>query len=473
MTKPRKLYKKSDKDRWVREGDEKYRSPFRRDYARLLHSPVCRRLQGKTQLFPGFESDFFRNRLTHSLEVAQVAKSIANRLNQTVSQLEQTPIDLDIVEFAGLAHDLGHPPFGHNGERALDACMKRFGGFEGNAQTLRILSRLEKKKVDGDPKEDGGFGVSLEGEDYRAGLNLTARSLAAVLKYDKVIPVRRDPKSKLAKGYYKCEEELVNWVRSKVLPPERQNEKLKTIECQIMDLADDIAYSTYDLEDAFKAGFLTPLELLALDKPTRAKVADEVRSHVDGPLEADDVSEILVEVFEEILGPAQVDKSLSEESQHLALAVFAHQRSAEIAKNGYARNLFTSRLVSEAVEAIYVDYDEDCPTLSQVKIEPKIKRRVETLKRIAYLAIILSPRLKVAEYRGYEIVQTIFQALADAKGDLLLPEDFKELFQRFKGDSVMKHRLICDFIAGMTDAYAIEFYARLKSENARTIFKPF
>lgn len=126
--------------------NEPYRSDFRRDYARLVHSPAFRRLDGKTQLFPGVESDFFRNRLTHSLEVAQIAKSIALKLNyesQFIADLGG--IDTDLVEVAGLAHDLGHPPFGHNGELTLDQCMLAYGGFEGNAQTLRILSRLEKK----------------------------------------------------------------------------------------------------------------------------------------------------------------------------------------------------------------------------------------------------------------------------------------------------------------------------------------
>jgi dGTPase len=104
-------------------------------------------LQGKTQVFPGYESDFFRNRLTHSLEVAQIARSISIRLNARSRPFrgENSPLIPEIVEFAGLAHDLGHPPFGHTGEEALDECMRDYGGFEGNAQTLRIVSRLEKK----------------------------------------------------------------------------------------------------------------------------------------------------------------------------------------------------------------------------------------------------------------------------------------------------------------------------------------
>jgi dGTPase len=125
---------------------EAYRSPFRRDYARIVHAPAFRRLQRKLQLFPDEESDFFRNRLTHSVEVAQIAKSIAIRLNHIIGSKDPDcgPIDTDLVEAISLAHDIGHPPFGHTGEAALHKKMRSVGGFEGNAQTLRILTRLEK-----------------------------------------------------------------------------------------------------------------------------------------------------------------------------------------------------------------------------------------------------------------------------------------------------------------------------------------
>src|SRR5262249_18001559 len=147
--------------------------------ARLTHSPAFRRLQGKTQLFPGIESDYFRNRLTHSLEVGQIAKSIAIRLNALVPELSKAPINPDLVEFAGWCHDLGHPPFGHQGEIALDDMMLTEGGFEGNAQTLRIIGRLEKRQHSCDHPS----GIASSGNDSRPGLNLTARSIAAVLKY--------------------------------------------------------------------------------------------------------------------------------------------------------------------------------------------------------------------------------------------------------------------------------------------------
>lgn len=227
---------------------QKYRDEYRRDYARVLHSAAFRRLEQKTQLFPGSESDFFRNRLTHSLEVAQIAKSIALKIKV---ESPNSIIEPDVCEIAGLLHDLGHPPFGHNGEHALDRCMVHFGGFEGNAQTLRIICRTEKKEFVDMP-------AIKDGADNRFGLNLTARVNASVLKYDRVIPVSREKNRSLVKGYYRSEKEIVDQIKREL---GCDNVKpFKTIECAIMDLADDIAYSTYDLEDAFKAGFLTPID---------------------------------------------------------------------------------------------------------------------------------------------------------------------------------------------------------------------
>ncbi|MGB0788054.1 MAG: deoxyguanosinetriphosphate triphosphohydrolase family protein, partial [Marinirhabdus sp.] len=167
---------------------EDYRSHFSRDYARLLHSPSFRRLTGKTQLFPNNETDFFRNRLTHSLEVSQIAKSIARRLNHN----HKLNIDEDLVSFSALAHDLGHPPFGHQGEEALDECMLKYGGFEGNAQTLRIITKIEKKIVN----EDYPCGIDADGKDIRKGLNLTYRAISSILKYDNVIPFTKKERKK-------------------------------------------------------------------------------------------------------------------------------------------------------------------------------------------------------------------------------------------------------------------------------------
>ena len=251
------LYSDADYKRAIEIEESDHRSAFRRDNGRLIHSAVFRRLQGKTQLFPNYESDFFRNRLTHSIEVAQIAKGITEILNYSDDYFSRHPIDTDLVETASLAHDLGHPPFGHNGEKALDDMMKAFGGFEGNAQTLRILSKLEKKNTF---KKD--YVPISEGKDQRCGLNLSYRTLASILKYDNEIPMHRRAGASPEKGYYYTEKDIVRDIKKAVLGEEGK-QKLKSVECQIMDIADDIAYSTYDLEDAFKAEFLCPLGILA------------------------------------------------------------------------------------------------------------------------------------------------------------------------------------------------------------------
>jgi dGTPase len=233
-----------------------------------------------------------------------------------------------------------------------------------------------------------------------------------------------------------------------------------------MDLADDIAYSTYDLEDSLKAKFLTPLEILSLGEDFRSKVATEVSKAVKYKFTEDDVLEELIKIFGEV-----VEES-SDSIVELTKVVNAYQRSEEIATSGYARIALTSQLVGDFISGVEFEYNDELPVLSKASLNKETLRQVETLKRLTYNAMILSPRLRVAEYRGSEIVGAIFEALTEPKGRYLLPNDVQLLFDRFDGCQNKKMRVICDFIACMTDSYAIEFYARLKSENARTIFKP-
>jgi dGTPase len=445
--------------------DQEHITDFRKDYARLIHCPSFRRLQNKTQLFPGLESDFFRNRLTHSLEVAQIAGGIAHTLNATEPKLRgaRNAIDVDLVQFAAAAHDLGHSPFGHNGESALDDAMKKFGGFEGNAQTLRVLSRLEKKVR---------F-ISHEFADFhgRLGLNLTRRALASVLKYDVEIPAVRGADEELVKGYYKSEANVVACIKRAVAPRSPSTQQFKTIECQIMDVADDIAYSTYDLEDTLKGGFLSPTQMIRevetssslvndIDTKVRKALAAEGNAN-PAHVTADEINEFLVSTF--------FPEMNSTEKSSTYFDYFSMNRS--YVEDGYVRTSLTSWLVGSWMESLTFEFNSACPALSSLKLQPKVRRVIEILKHLNYHLTIRSPRLSVVQFRGYDLVRRIFDALTTDKGRDLLPMDVRILHDACTSLHEQR-RVVCDFIAGMTDRYAVEFYSRLYNGD-QSIFKPF
>lgn len=487
------LYNKNEIQRAFNEGttdSDEYRSHFRRDFARVIHSHGIRRLAGKTQLFPCGESDFFRNRLTHSLEVAQIAKTIALKLNQTDSILTKNPklkIDLDLVELAGIAHDLGHPPFGHQGEEMLAECMYSHGGFEGNAQTLRLLTKIEKKVHDGDLAKSG---FDKSGNDMRFGLNLTFRSLASVIKYDSEISnqIERNEsgRKKIYKGYYETEKDIVSKIKECVTGKKHFNDTFKTIECSIMDIADDITYSTYDLEDAFKAGFISPIDMLIQSNSFYETISNEVSKEIGQKVKTNDIKNILSDLIkfmfelpdEFILGIKNLTEGELSQNEYMFLGQqYANKYNQMIVRNGYVRTNFSSQLIKASVDNVKFVFNEEIPSLSTIDLDLDTRIRIEILKRIAFMTQVLSPKLKSLEHRGKAIIEEIFHALTpkNGAGQLkhpdLLPDDFKNLYSQ-NTSPTHKYRTICDFIACMTDKYALDFYAKIKSVTHTSIFIP-
>ncbi|MEA3286527.1 MAG: dNTP triphosphohydrolase, partial [Candidatus Marinimicrobia bacterium] len=246
--------------------ENEYRSPFEIDRDRVIHSTAFRRLQGKTQVYVTGQSDQYRTRLTHSIEVAQVGRSLVNYLNRRSEYLQPGfQIDDTLVEAACLAHDLGNPPIGHKGESRLNELMDSWGGFEGNAQSLRILTDI----VRGDRR---GIG--------KGGMQPTRALLDSVLKY-KIVGKANTRNG--AKFLYPDQAEIRSWVHQdeSLDTASQTGVSIRPIECAIMDLADDIAYTTSDLFDGVKQSVLGPEQVQDFWKSEFPEVSDELRSQLD------------------------------------------------------------------------------------------------------------------------------------------------------------------------------------------------
>ncbi|MFM6974083.1 MAG: deoxyguanosinetriphosphate triphosphohydrolase [Agromyces sp.] len=407
-------YGPHDRERALPQEHESHRDDFARDRARLLHSSALRRLAAKTQvLSPTAGLDFARNRLTHSLEVAQVGRELAASLG----------LSPDVVDTACLAHDLGHPPFGHNGERALNEWSLDVGGFEGNAQTLRLLTRLEPKVVD-----DSGRSF---------GLNLTRASLDASCKYPWTAEHGvADPGGRSKFGVYADDIALFEWMRAGA------PDGVRCIEAEVMDLSDDIGYSVHDFEDAVVAGYIDPSELnrRAADAELFAQVSAWSGQHYS--------AEELQSAFARLT----------------ALDEWPTAWNASRSVQARLKNLtsrFIGRFARAATAATVAAYPAE--TLARYGAHVVIPRDIEL--EIAALKGIVAAFVMGHDTRQpvYARQREVLTELADAlwvSGDQYLDVPFQEDWASASDDSARK-RVIIDQVASLTDQSALSWHARL------------
>jgi dGTPase len=389
------------------------RSPFSRDRARVLHSAALRRLAGKTQVVgPGEGAEISgipRTRLTHSLEVAQIGRGIAEELG----------CDPDVVDTAGLAHDIGHPPFGHNGEAALDVFAASCGGFEGNAQTLRILTRLE-------PKIDDGV---LSG-----GLNLTRASLDASTKY----PWERRPGSRKY-GAYADDAAVLAWVR------EGAAEGRCSLEAQVMDWSDDVAYSVHDVEDGILAG---RIDLAVLGSPSEraALAAVAARDFGGDPAALERAGDVLV-AHPVVAAVRGFSAATAPTSAHVALKRLTSD--------------LVGRFVLAAVEATRAVHGAGPLTRYAADLVVPVWARAEValLKSVALRYVMSDPVRLAMQTRQRELLAELGEVLLAGAPGLLDPvraEDWASAT-----DDAGRRRVVVDQIAVLTDAQAIARHAAL------------
>jgi dGTPase len=405
-------YGTADAERFVEEPVKHpaWRSPYARDRARVLHSAAFRRLATKTQVHAAGSDDFLRTRLTHSLEVAQIAREMGAELG----------CDPDVVDVAGLAHDLGHPPFGHNGEDALDAVAQPCGGFEGNAQTLRVLTRLEAKVLG-----PGG---------WSAGLNLTRASLDATCKY----PWPRRPGNRKF-GVYADDAETFAWLR-RGAPAEGR----RCLEAQVMDWADDVAYSVHDVEDGFHGGYIALAPLLADPDERAALCADAAAAY--STESADDLAAVLTGLLADpVLAP---------------LAAYDRSHSAQAALKS-VMSVLIGRLVAAAVDATRGAFGTG--PLNRYAADLVVPRRVRAecalLKGMALRYVMRRPAARPGYERQREILTELVLGLAERAPDGLDPV-FAPLWKAAPDDAA-RLRVVVDQVASLTDPAAVSWHRRL------------
>jgi dGTPase len=416
-------YTEFDRERFLPEerSSGARRGEFARDRARVVHSSALRRLGAKTQVLSPSGGDFARTRLTHSLEVAQIGREMAIDLN----------LNADMVDMACLAHDLGHPPFGHNGEKALDAWAGDFGGFEGNAQTLRLLTRIEPKVI------------TPDGRSY--GLNLTRASLDATCKYpwrrsDAMAELGADRAVKF--GAYEDDLEVFEWLR------QGAPALTKSAEAQVMDFADDVAYSVHDFEDAIVSKFIDVKTLG--DHSNDSDLLAKISTWNGGAISRDALAEALNRL----------------RSNPFWLSSFDYSPAAL----GTLKNL-TSSFIGSLVSRTVASLIDTSPVEPLARFGSTLSIPVEVQAEISVLKGIVSAYLMSTEARRpfYEwqrgLLTELAEALLASNGANL--DSYSTAAWALASGDIEKHRVIVDQIACLTDQSALTLHHRLVGSIAK------
>lgn len=412
-----------------------HRSPFQRDRARILHSAAFRRLQAKTQVLGVGMNDFYRTRLTHSLEVSQIGTGITAQLRRKYPEFKPLLNSMSLIESICLAHDIGHPPFGHGGEVALNYMMRHHGGFEGNGQTFRILSRLEP------------YTPSW-------GMNLTRRTLLGIMKYPAMhsqlfinlnkpdIANHRQLKPSdwpPVKGLFDDDQPIIDWVLSALSNNDRQlfisseqsqvnanyphlKTRFKSLDCSIMELADDIAYAVHDLEDAIVMGIVN-------QRQWQHDVVEQLHSIND--------------------------LWLKSEIANIGEKLFSHEH--------HLRKDAIGTLVNGFVTAISIKTNDDFEAellKYNAELQADFALTLHVLKQLVFKYVIRKPEIQMLEYKGQQIIMELFEAFA-SDPERLLPLNTRERWLAANAENSNPMRVIADYISGMTDGFAGRLHQQL------------
>jgi dGTPase len=395
------VYDEAARERRVEETEHRTgRTAFQRDRARVLHSGALRRLAGKTQVVEpvGVQAMVPRTRLTHSLECSQIGRELGAALG----------CDADLVDTACLAHDLGHPPFGHNGELALDTAAEKCGGFEGNAQSFRLLTRLEVKVED-------------------VGLNLTRAALDAATKY----PWPKDERRKF--GVYDDDLPAFSWVR------DGRDDEARPLESQVMDWADDVAYSVHDVEDGVVGGLI---DLARVRRPEERQAVAELASEHFADLPADELEDVWASLLDEPWWP---------------LAFSGSARDLSLLKK--ATSTLIGRFCLAAERATRARFgDSELHGYAADLVVPMTERaECALLKAMTVRYVMGRPDAAALQAREREVVAELVQLVAEREE---LEPFYREMWDAASDDAA-RLRVVVDQVAAFTDAAALRLHTRL------------